>query len=169
MYNTGILKISEPLDKPLIEINMHNVKYNGCDPAVIDRAFDLIGSGIGENINLGMTLLEREAPLFHATLLGYTSKENITKEMLVTLSRKAYIMPGDIVRYRGMDSSPTMVVSEMKAVSNGGIAGGYHVKLLCKYYNKSSQKFEAIEDRIECFDRIKLKYYNDEYRNTDGK
>ncbi len=120
-----------------------------------NKIVELFKSGIKENVDLAMTICKSEHPVLWAAMLGVTGAGEITTDILNQIASTRLFSIGNRVRYKGMDSSPYMVISKAELIKTSSIIGvTYHTKLTCKYYNKSTQAFCMTEDRAECFEVI---------------
>jgi hypothetical protein len=108
-----------------------------------------------EMYRLGLTICQKEYPAIWAGLVNFTGIGEITDEALATINTYNEINIGTVVRFRGMSGSPDMVVVDARLESiKGARTPGYKTLIKCRYYNKSKQSFETIEERIECFDVV---------------
>lgn len=113
----------------------------------------LLTSGIKENIDLAMTVLKHHHPAMWCALLNYTGIGEVNEEILKKLSIQGTLSLGNRVKYRGMENCPQMVVTHMALQPQKSAFGNnYYTKVTCKYFNKSTQTFVTIEDRMECFE-----------------
>jgi len=124
----------------------------------------LLKAGDPESINLALEVCKIEHPAIWAALLNYTgvlSSFNGSSpqagigsapkdQILAHIADNRHILNiGHKVRYRGMEGCPTMVVTSISVEYKGTL---YITKVEAKYYNKSSQSFCSVADRIECFE-----------------
>lgn len=129
---------------------------------MIEKIKEMLGSSDMEMRELGMITCKEEFPAVWAALLNFTkpaSNDSTTNQKsMEQIVNNAHCNIGSMVKYRGMEFCPTMVVSNVEVVSTQ-IANRptYVTKITAKYFNKGNQTFMQVQDRIECFEIIKKK------------
>lgn len=157
-----------------------------------EKTLQMLTSADPEIVNLGMELCRQENLMLWSCIIGYTGLGEVTKEALESIAANEKVTIGTVVRYKGMQGCPNMVVNEMTLKKEGNSTLGsirttsasfltinphtgaltpsssttsskpnvprstYYTSITCKYYNKSTQKFETITDRIECFEIVDI-------------
>lgn len=126
------------------------------------KLIQMLKSPDKEMYKLGLTICQKEYPAIWAGLVNFTGIGDVTDEVLATINSYTEINIGTIVRFRGMSGSPDMVVvdARLESIKNTKVPG-YKTVIKCRYYNKSKQSFEIIEERIECFDVVPQKFKQD--------
>ena len=126
-----------------------------------DKIKTMISSDDPEIKALGYSILREDNPGVWAAMMSYTGMGNHTLSIIDDLRLQDHIINiGTLIRYRGMDNSPVMVVTEVSVEDSrtGSLSSKrYNTMLHAKYFNKSTQCFCAIVEKIQCFDIIKPK------------
>lgn len=123
-----------------------------------EKLLQLLKAADTASLDLAMTICKTEYPAIWALLANLNVNSSDVKdrgEAVTAALRNVHINIGDVVKYRGIDTSPTMVVTnvDMKKNTVMGTYEYFTTMITCKYYNKSSQGFSNVIDRIECFDK----------------
>lgn len=127
----------------------------GMSSDIEEKVKTLLASADEEAHRLGMEICRTQHPALWASLMSFTGYGKITIEAISVIHRHSGLSIGMPVRYRGMDGSPNMVVTNIKfTTSNIGGREMYYTYLVCKYFQRSSQVFSTVEDRVECFEKI---------------
>ena len=130
---------------------------------ISERIVTMLSSEKEEDRVIAIQALQSEHPLVWAALTGYTGlahgrdKAVDGKKLLAAIHKSKDYSLGSNVRYKGLRESPLMVVINISAseFTSAAKLKSYAVMLECKYFNKSSQTFVTITDRLECFEPIK--------------
>lgn len=132
---------------------------------ISDKIVEML-QGDKEMKELAMIAIEREYPAVHAALLNYTGYGTVNSMVVNTIENVGYINLGDNVRLRGLSGSPEMIVTAVTVTQTkinapyGSInerIPSYATLINAKYWNRSKQEFVGIQDRIECFEKLKGK------------
>lgn len=127
---------------------------------ISEKIKEMLASNDSEIYQLGMTYLRQNEPSIWAALLSYTGIAPVTGELLGLLSRMSIIHMGYNVRYRGLDDSPTIVVTEVNLApqtSKDKSAINYKTMVSGKYFCTKTNTFVHVQDRFECFEIIDKK------------
>lgn len=126
------------------------------------KLIQMLKSPDKEMYKLGLTICQKEYPAIWAGLVNFTGIGDVTDEVLATINAYSDINIGTVVRFKGMSGSPDMVVvdAKLESIKNSKVPA-YKTIIKCRYYNKSKQTFETIEERIECFDLVPQKFKQD--------
>lgn len=127
------------------------------------KIMDLLRSGQKESYDLAMIILQKEYPAVWAAMLNFTvdlstfSDLTARSKMIEEIYKNSYINIGTKVKYRGMNQCPPMVVTTIGVNNFKGFGNTIIIStvITAKYYNKSSQSFTTVNDRIECFEIIR--------------
>jgi len=118
----------------------------------MEKIKEMIASGDPEMVKLGMLTCQEKYPAVWAALLNFTRPHTkLTKEVVDEISSNSYCNIGSIVRYRGMEFAPTMVVTNIGVTTQSG-HNNLITNVTAKYFNKGNQTFNTVADRIECFE-----------------
>lgn len=121
-----------------------------------DKLLEMIVSKDPEMFQLGMQICREQFPGIWAAFMQYSGMGEITKEVVEHLSLVQAINIGTVVRYRGLEGTPDMVITDLNLVSVGKINGVDRWKTMaqCKYWNKSKQDFSHVTERIEVLEIV---------------
>lgn len=128
------------------------------DSKMSDKIVDMMSSPDAGMNMLAMEVLKKEQPAVYAALLNYSGYRELDEKAIKEIYRNKDFNIGTVVKYRGMDDCPKMVIThiEMKKLQNMSATNTkYYFNITAKWYNKSSQTFHNIQDRLECFEIIK--------------
>src|SRR5688572_16832809 len=110
--------------------------------------------------NLMMEVVKDQYPLLWAALQGYTYN-TLTNDVMTHLEKSDFVSIGWLAKYKGLENIPLMVVTQVniRDANRLSAAGAIMATFLtCKYYNKSTQNFVEITDRVECFEFLNKKH-----------
>ena len=128
---------------------------------ISEKIITMITSKESEMNVLAMEVLKKDQPAVYAALLNYTGYQELDENAIKEIYRNKEFNIGTVVRYRGMDDCPKMVISNVElkkytpTYSTLSTTAKYWFIITAKWYNKSSQAFQSIQDRLECFEIIK--------------
>lgn len=127
---------------------------------ISEKIVTMITSKDAEMNVLAMEVLKKDQPAVYAALLNYTGYQDLDENAIKEIYRNKEFNIGTVVKYRGMDDCPKMIVVDVQLKKYASAASvktvaKYWFIITAKWYNKSSQTFQQIQDRLECFEIIK--------------
>lgn len=131
----------------------------------LEKIANLLQTGKEEDKTIAIQLANSVHPLLWACLSGFVesdgrSSSSITaKNLIAAVYKNKEWSPGNVVKYRGLENSPNMIVVNVKVSTSTSAAKmvSYSVKLQCRYFNDRTQTFSEVEDKVECFEKVEIK------------
>lgn len=122
---------------------------------------------------LAMSLIQADEPAVWCALLNYTGNNANEQAIITQIENQGHIVNiGHSVRYRGIPDAPPMTITDVtiRQVTSAGTTHKvyvYYTEIQAKYWNKSTQAFVKVTDRLECFEILNNKINYDESATTD--